>query len=107
MSISPLVLGVVLGLLSVGVVAFVLGLRVGARARGSAPLSEDQQVAAALNVLRRHLEMRALADLEASGAPIWSPDARRVAELSFGLQRDRSASVGLNVKAGRRSADRD
>lgn len=105
MSISPAVFGYVLSLLAVAVVAFIVGLRIGARARVQTPLSEEEEVAAALGVLRRHVERRALAELETSGAPIWTPDAARLAELSFGSPRDVSVAVGRNTKTSQRSSD--
>lgn len=96
MDISPAVLGYLFGLFAVGVVAFVVGLRLGARTQIRSEPSEDEQAAAAFGVLHRHFERRALAALESSGAPMWSPDPARVADLSHGGERDVPALVGRN-----------
>lgn len=85
-------------LFSVGVVSFVVGLRLGGRSQPSSPLSEEEQVAAAFGVLKRHFEKRALADMEASGARLWSPDPALVAELSHGSRLDAPVLVGRNGK---------
>ena len=81
---SPIVLAYVLGLLSVGITALLVGIRIGARTRPAPVKSEEEQVAAAFGVLRRHMEKKALAEMQAQGGPIWSPDPDRVAELSYG-----------------------
>jgi hypothetical protein len=101
--ISPAVLGYLLGLFAVGAVAFIVGLRLGVRSTARPQPSEDEQVAAAFGVLRRHFERCALAELESSGAPLWSPDPARVADLSHGLERDVPALVGRNAAVVRRS----
>lgn len=103
MDISPVVLGYLFGLFAAAVVAFTVGLRLGARTTISPQLSDDEQVAAAFGVLRRHFERCALAELEATGAPIWSPDPARVADLSHGLERDVPALVGRNAAVPPRS----
>lgn len=91
-------LGYLVGLLSVGVVSLIVGIWLGARARIAAPPSEQEQVAAAFGVLKRHFEKKALADMRASGAPLWTPDPARVAELSHGSDLDAPVPVGRNVK---------
>ena len=91
--------------LAMGVVSFVVGLRLGARARTASPLSEDEQVAAAFGVLRRHFEKTALAEMQASGAPLWSPDPARVADLCHGSQIDSTVLVGRNTRATQQSPD--
>ncbi|WP_312163978.1 hypothetical protein [Phenylobacterium sp.] len=107
MDVAPAALGYLLVLLGVGVVSFVVGLRLGARAQALPPLSEDEQVAAAFGVLKRRFEKEALAEMQASGAPLWSPDPARVAELSYGARLDGPVLVGRNTKAGGRSPDQD
>lgn len=77
-------LGPLLALAVVGATALLIGIRVGSRTKTQPILSEDEQVAAALGVLRRHSEKRALARMEAAGARLWTPDPERVAELSSG-----------------------
>ena len=74
MEASPAFLGYVAGLLSVGVVSLVVGLRLGARSQTPAPQSEEEQVMAAFGVLKRHFEKKALADMQSSGAPLWTPE---------------------------------
>ncbi|CAN7458524.1 hypothetical protein LJR164_003020 [Phenylobacterium sp. LjRoot164] len=106
MDMSPAVLGYLFGLFAVGVVAFTVGLRLGVRTTVKPPPSEDEQVAAAFGVLRRHFERCALAELESTGAPIWSPDPARVADLSYGLERDVPALVGRNGAARRAPGER-
>lgn len=84
--ISPAALGYVVGLLTVGVIALLVGIRLGAHTKVQTPPSDEEQVAAALGVLRRHLERKALADMQAAGGPLWAPDPDRVAELSYGAE---------------------
>lgn len=103
MDISLAALGYLLIPLCVGVVSFVVGLRIGARAPMTRPQSEEEQVAAAFGILKRHFEKNALAEMEASGAPLWSPDPVRVAELSYGSDLDAPVLVGRNTKAGQQS----
>lgn len=87
--ISPAALGYVVALLTVGVIALLVGIRLGAHTtKVQAPLSDEEQVTAALGVLRRHLERKALADMQAAGRPLWTPDPDRVAELSYGAETD-------------------
>lgn len=106
MDVSPTALGYLLGLLGVGVVSLVVGLRLGARSQAAPPPSEAEQLSAAVALLRRYFEKKALADLEASGAQLWSPDPDRVADLSYGLVRDASVAVGRNVKTEPQSPGR-
>lgn len=100
MEVSPAVLAYASSLLGVGVVSLVVGLRLGSQARVLRPLSEEEEVAAAFGVLKRHFEKRALAQMEASGAPLWSPDPGRLAELSYGAAPEAPVIVGHNMKGG-------
>lgn len=86
--ISPTAVGYVFALFTVGVVSLLVGIRLGARTKVQAPLSDEEQVTAALGILRRHFERKALADMQAAGRPLWTPDPERVAELSFGAEPD-------------------
>lgn len=104
MDVSPAAL--LFALLGVALVSFLVGLRVGVRSQAPSPQSEEAQVAAAFGVLKRHFEKQALAEMEASGAPLWSPDPARVAELSHGSRLDAPVFVGRNAKAGPHSTDR-
>lgn len=97
MEISPIAF--LFAILCVGVVSLVVGIRIGIRGSRPARMSDEEQVAAAFGVLKRHFERKALADLEASGAQLWSPDPMRVAELSHCAGRGASVSVGRNTKA--------
>lgn len=81
-------LGYAIGLFSVGVIALLVGVRLGAKSTLSPPPSEQEQLATALRVLRRHHEQAALAEMQAAGAELWSPDPERVAELSYGARID-------------------
>lgn len=99
MDVSPAFLGYLVGLLSVGVVSLVVGLWLGARAQIAAPPSEEEQVAAAFGVLKRHFEKKALAEMQSSGAALWTPDPARVAELCHGSDLDSPVPVGRNLKA--------
>jgi hypothetical protein len=82
------VLGYVVGLLSVGVIALLVGIRLGAKSTIAAPPSEQEQLVQALRILRRHYEQAALAEMQAAGAQLWSPDVERLAELSYGAKID-------------------
>lgn len=81
-------LGYAIGLLSVGVIALLVGVRLGAKAMVIPPPTEQEQLVAALRVLRRHHEQAALTEMQAAGAELWSPDPDRVAELSYGARID-------------------
>lgn len=98
MDVAPATLGYLFGLMGVGAVSLIVGLRVGARVRPVAPVSQEAQLLAAISLLRRHFEERALADLEASGAKLWSPDPARIADLSFGAEGDTTVNVSGNAK---------
>lgn len=84
-------LGYVVGLLGVGVIALLVGIRLGAKSAVTAPPSEQEQLVQALRLLRRYHEQAALAKMQAAGAELWSPDAERLAELSFGPKIDAQA----------------
>lgn len=86
--VSAGALGYIVGLFSVGLIGLLVGVRLGAGATVSTPPSEDEQLVAALRVLRRHHEQSALAKMQAAGAELWSPDPGRVAELSYGAPVD-------------------
>lgn len=96
MEISPAVF--LLIVLGVGVLCLVVGIRLGVRAGRPAVRSEEEQVAAAFGILKRHFEKKSLADLEASGAPLWSPDPTRVAALSHGSCPGAPVAVGRNIR---------
>ncbi len=96
MEISPAVF--LLIVLGVGVLCLVVGIRLGVRAGRPAVRSEEEQVAAAFGILKRHFEKKSLADLEASGAPLWSPDPTRVAALSHGSRPGAPVTVGRNTR---------
>lgn len=81
-------LGYFVGLLGVGVIALLVGIRLGAKSTIAAPPSEQEQLVQALRILRRHHEQAALAEMQAAGAQLWSPDAERLAELSYGAKID-------------------
>lgn len=80
-------LGYMLAMTLVGAAAFLFGIRVGTRTKVQPIQSEDEQVAAALGVLRRHFEKRALARMVAAGARLWTPDPDRIAKLRDGRGR--------------------
>ena len=66
---SPALVGHLLLVIGVGVIALLVGIRLGARTRIEPQASDEEQLAAALGVLRRHLERKALADIRPRG---WS-----------------------------------
>ena len=86
--VSAGALGYIVGLLSVGFIGLLVGVRLGARSTVSPPPSEQEELVAALRVLRRHHEQSALAKMQAAGAELWSPDPDRVAQLSYGAPVD-------------------
>lgn len=81
--VSAGALGYIVGLVSVGFIGLLVGVRLGAKSAVSPPPTEQEQLIAAVRVLRRHHEQAALAKMQAAGAQLWSPDADRVAELSY------------------------
>ena len=91
--VSAGALGYIVGLLSVGFIALLVGVRLGARSAVSPPPTEQEELIAAVRVLRRHHEQAALAKMQAAGAQLWSPDADRVAELSYGAPVDAADKV--------------
>lgn len=91
--VSAGALGYIVGLLSVGFIGLLVGVRLGARSTVSPPPSEQEELVAALRVLRRHHEQSALAKMQAAGAELWSPDPDRVAELSYGVPVDAADKV--------------
>ena len=105
MDASSAFLGYLVGMLCVGVFSLVVALRHGARSQIAAPQSEEEQVRAAFGVLKRHFEKTALAEMQASGAALWTPDPARVAELSYGADPDAPALVGRDLKAPLRGRD--
>lgn len=91
--VSAGALGYIVGLLGVGLIGLLVGARLGARSTVNPPPSEQEQLVAALRVLRRHHEQSALAKMQAAGAELWSPDPDRVAELSYGAPVDAADKV--------------
>lgn len=89
--LSSGILGYGLGLFVVALCALLAGIRLGARTQASSPPTESEELAHAMGVLRRHFEAKALEEMKISGAQLWTPDADRVAALSYGVSTDADA----------------
>lgn len=82
--LSSAVFGYGFALFVVALCALLAGIRLGVQTR-SPPRTQSEELAHAMNVLRRHLEAQALEEMKIAGAQLWTPDPERVAALSYGV----------------------